>query len=349
MERLTIEEFEASRAAFDAQVETDPQIDRYCSRSEWILPFHRAFRPEQDLCLHRSGSSFVALASNHHPEFGHYLEALECMWGFGCPLVGPQAVALLAEILTRWSDPPLGTPVLLTGIPLTGDLPLQLGRKLHDFYRLRVVDIVTRYVASLEGGIDDYLSRRSPAFRRNLRSARRGVSDAGIRFRRVGRIPASEMPQLYRRILEIERRSWKASTGNGVDRGSMKEFYQDMLPRLAQRDGLRVIIAERGGSDVGYIHGAVVGDHYRGLQFSFDQRLSKLSLGNVLQYEMLQWLCRDGCATYDLGSQSAYKRRWAEEGLATATLLLRPERGETRPRSDPPARRRSGLVGESGS
>jgi hypothetical protein len=327
MERLTVAEFEASRDAFDARVEADSQIDRYCSRTEWILPFHRAFRPQLDLCLHRSESSFVALASNHHPEFGHYLEALECMWGFGCPLVGPQAVALLAEILTRWSDPPLGTPVLLTGIPLTGDLPRQLGRKLRDLYQLRVVDVVTRYVASLEGSVDDYLGRRSPGFRRNLRSARRKVSEAGIRFRRVGRISVPEMPELYQRILQIERRSWKSSTGNGVDRGCMKEFYQDMLPRLAQRDGLRVIIAERDGSDVGYIHGASVGDHYRGLQFSFDQRLSELSLGNVLQYEMLEWLCRDGFATYDLGSQSPYKRRWAEEGLATATLLLLPQRG----------------------
>ena len=126
----------------------------------------------------------MALASNHHPEFGHYLEALECMWGFGCPLVGPQAVALLVEILGRWSSPPFGTPVLLTGIPVAGELPLQLVRRLRDSYQLRIVDVVTRYVASLEGGIDDYLSRRSPAFRRNLRSARRKAGDAGIRFHR---------------------------------------------------------------------------------------------------------------------------------------------------------------------
>ena len=324
MQPLTLTEFEACRESFDALVEEDPQLDRYCSRTEWILPFHRAFHPERELCLYRSSQGFLALASNHHPGIGRHLEALECMWGFGCPLVGPGAAGLLEEVLAGWPDHPFGPPVVLTGVPLTGPLARELVERLHRFYELRIVDLVSRYAASLEGGIDGYLSRRSSAFRRNLRSARRKVGASGIRFRRVGAVSSRDLPELYRRILRIERLSWKAGSANPADQGCMKEFYSEMLPRLARRDGLRVIFAERDGRDVGYVDGAVVGDHYRGLQFSFDVRLSKLSLGNVLQYQMLTWLCEDGFATYDLGSQSAYKRRWAEEGPPTATVLLLP-------------------------
>ncbi len=327
MQRLTLAELESCRDSFDAMVEADPQLDRYCSRTEWILPFHRAFHSERELYLYRSNQAFVALAANPHAGIGHHLEALECMWGFGCPLVGPGASELLPEILAGWRNRPFGPPAVLTGIPLAGPLTRGLVGGVRRSHELRIIDLVTRYVASLEGGMDGFLRRRSSAFRRNLRSAQRKLGGFGLRFQRVARVSSRELPDLYRRILRIERLSWKASTGNGADQGCMKAFYQDMLPRLARRDGLRVVFARQDGCDVGYVSGAVIGDHYRGLQFSFDARLSKLSLGNVLQYQMLEWLCEDGFATYDLGSQSQYKRRWAEEGLSTATVLLLPRRG----------------------
>ena len=87
---------------------------------------------------------------------------------------------------------------------------------------------------------------------------------------------------------------------------------------------LRVMVAMQGERDVGYLHGGVVGKHFRGLQVSFDERLAHLSLGNLLQAETLRHLCDEGLETYDLGTRSDYKRRWAEGGLETWTLLLRP-------------------------
>ena len=129
---------------------------------------------------------------------------------------------------------------------------------------------------------------------------------------------------LYPRILAIESRTWKSASGNGADTGSMRAFYADMLPRLAARGGLRVLLVQRDGEDLGYLHGGVVGDHFRGLQVSFDERVRDLSLGNLLQREMIARLCEEGCASYDLGTRSEYKRRWAEEGLQTITVLARP-------------------------
>ena len=39
-------------------------IDRFCSRSEWILPFHLAFRPAREIHVYRRGDSWLALAAD---------------------------------------------------------------------------------------------------------------------------------------------------------------------------------------------------------------------------------------------------------------------------------------------
>ena len=39
---------------------------------------------------------------------------------------------------------------------------------------------------------------------------------------------------------------------------------------------------------------------------------------------MLSWLCEEGAQAYDLGARNEYKQRWAEAGLATLGLVLRP-------------------------
>ena len=56
---------------------------------------------------------------------------------------------------------------------------------------------------------------------------------------------------------------------------------------------------------------------------SYDAELSHLSLGNLLQLEMISQLCEQGIQSYDLGSNQESKRRFAEEGLQTATLICR--------------------------
>jgi CelD/BcsL family acetyltransferase involved in cellulose biosynthesis len=77
---------------------------------------------------------------------------------------------------------------------------------------------------------------------------------------------------------------------------------------------------------VGYVHGGALDRRCRGLQFSFDDELRALGLGNLLQHELIDWLCADGFETYDLGSRSEYKERWAESIETTLALLVVPQR-----------------------
>ncbi len=324
-DRLSIEGFEACAADFDCSVDAS-DVDRFCSRSDWILPFHQAFLPERELFLYRGGrdgASFVALASREHAKVGPYLEALENMWCFACPLIGPDAATLLDAAI---ADRGHRAPLVLSGIPVSGDpksLLASITQRLDGRYELRAIDTTLRFVASLEGGLDGYLSRRSPSFRRNLRAALRKADDADLAFEHVD-VSGETVHDVYARILRIESGSWKSAEGSGIDQGPMRVFYRDMLPRLVARDALRLVVAKLAGEDVGYLYGAVTGDHFRGLQLSYDHRHERLSPGNLLQREMIAKLCEQGLRSYDLGTRSDYKRRWAEEGLRTLTILARP-------------------------
>lgn len=326
--RLDLEAFEANVCEFDASVEAEPSIDRFCSGSAWILPFHRAFLPERELHIYRHGDAFVALAGQSRPSTGPYVEALETMWQFACPLAGEGSVELLARVqadIAREHGQE-NLPLVLAGIPRAGRFVQTLVATLRASHELRVADATQRYVASLAGGFDGFLSRRSSAFRRNLRAAGRRARAAGIEVSHASARDESTALRLYDRILAIERSSWKATAGVGVDTGPMSAFYRDMFPRLALRGRLSVLIAQHEGRDVGYLSGGALGTHFRGLQVSFDASYAHLSLGNLLQREMIGRLCDEGFETYDLGGGTGYKERWSEPGLETVTLVCRPAR-----------------------
>ncbi len=326
MHRLGRTEFERSMAEYDCAVAADPAIDGFCSRSAWILSFHAAFHPSAALHVASEGRAFAALAAVDEPELGVVLQPLEAMWGFASPLVGEGSCELLRQLLEDSAAGGSRRPLLLTGVPAARSRLEPLLRMLDADFALRPLRETVRFQASLDGGVDGWLGRRSTEFRRNLRAARRRAHAAGVVFESATPRDATETAAVYARVLAIERHSWKTETGNGVERGPMREFYARMLPQLAARGALRVLVATRDGRDVGYLYGGIAGELFRGLQFSFCEEARGLGLGNALQAEMLERLCAEGIATYDLGSKSEYKRRWAEPGLISLALLARPRR-----------------------
>lgn len=103
----------------------------------------------------------------------------------------------------------------------------------------------------------------------------------------------------------------------------MKLFYQRLLDYLGPADQYRIIFAHKDETPIGYIFGGLLKDQYRGFQFSFDQRYTNLSLGNILQIKMIESLCQQGITCYDLGTDIEYKRHWAEQTLETSILILK--------------------------
>ena len=319
MQQLSYDEFLDAEQQYNSAVAACPGIDPYCSLADWILPFHEAFSPEVGLHFWRDAGSFIALSrgAGGQPVFS----SIDTMWGFASALVGPRSPAMLGRLcrgaLRRGNCVLYGLPPDRRCI----DAVARCASRTHSAFLL---EPVVRCVASLDGGLDGFLSRRARKFRLNARRALERAGSAGLRFSWFDALNPGKVDDFYERVLDIERRSWKGLRGEGADQPPMREFYRLMLARIGPAGMLRAIIAELDGEAVGYIYGAFIGGRFRGLQFSFDDRHRSLSIGNVLQLEMIERLSREQAALYDLGMRVPYKKNWAEMEQQTHTVYLRP-------------------------
>jgi hypothetical protein len=321
MQQLDSTEFQQLAQTYNHAVAAFAGIDPYCSRTDWILPFHASFTPLAPLHIWHEEESFVVLAQGRPAEEKTLFSSVDSMWGFATALVGGQSPRMLGSICR---DILYKGHLILYGLPNDRAFLDAVAGRTASTHRAFLLNPVSRCVASLQGGMEGFLSRRSSKFRVNMRRASQRVADAGVLLRCIDRAPADTVTAFYSELLAIESRSWKGQSGEGADKPPMKDFYRHMFERIGPAGLLRMIVAELDGRQIGYLHGAVVNGRFRGLQFSFDDRHRSLSLGNVLQLKMLEWLCREHAELYDLGMAVPYKKKWAELEHQTQTMYLRP-------------------------
>lgn len=306
---------------FDQEVAETPGIDRFCSSSAWILAATAALMPPRAPFSFKGRYGYFAAMRGVHPAGFPYVEPVELAWGLASPLVGVDSEALVSEVVPLLAGRRDWQLAILSGLTVNGPQRRALDATLPSRWERRRGQPTVRHVASLEGGVDGFLSRRSRELRKSLRKTLRAATDAGVTFESV-RVHEKEADALYDRIQVVEAKSWKSREGVGISAGPMRAFYGAMLPRLCALGQQRTIFARIGDRDVGYILGAVMGGEYRGLQFSYDDDLGRLGVGGLLQYQQVVDLCVEGVARYDLGTEMDYKRRWAEEIMETEMLVL---------------------------
>ncbi len=297
-------------------------IDTYCSSSDWILAAKDAFHSELKHRIFSGDAGYGALLADLHPTLGQTLLPMEASWCLACPLVGPDPVAL-AQMLREYllSNPGWDT-LLMAGLEESSPLfHTVLAAFAHD-HRLYQGVTASRLKADLSGGVDGFMSRRSSSFRTNLRRALRRCQEFGISFQVHGEATEDWQPH-FARIMAVEQNSWKGLSHQGVAEGSMRTFYERLMARQAPRGRARWVFARLDNQDIGYLLGGVLGSTFRGYQFSFDNNHRKLSLGNALQYRMIEELCNQGITTYDLGVEMEYKRAWGEQEQTTTSLLIK--------------------------
>jgi CelD/BcsL family acetyltransferase involved in cellulose biosynthesis len=306
---------------FDREVAHTPAIDRFCSSSAWILAATAALMPPRAPFSFRGQAGYFAAMRGVHPAGFPYVEPVELAWGLAAPLIGADPAALVAEVVPLLAARRDWQLAIFSGMTVTGPQRRALDATLPARWERRRGQPTIRHVASLDGGIDGFLSRRSRDLRKSLRKSLRDAKDAGMTFESV-RAPESEANALYDRIQAVEAKSWKSREGVGIHAGPMRAFYGTMLPRLCELGQQRTIFARLADRDVGYILGAVMAGEYRGLQFSYDADLADFGIGGLLQYHQILELCAEGIARYDLGTEMDYKRRWAEDIMETEMLVL---------------------------
>jgi CelD/BcsL family acetyltransferase involved in cellulose biosynthesis len=321
----SLTDFDYPDSAWNRAVDIMAHGDPFCCRTEWALSFHEAFAPGRDLCVVAAEGSLISFALHKRTKAGPLLEPVESSWLFGCPLLGPDAVPMLAQLLE--SHPKAS--VLLSGMDIEGPLLPVLAAAFGERYDLLHVATENTCRASLDRGLDGYLSRRSAKTRRGVRNAARRLHDRGVTFERHQPTTQAEADAVYARIIAVEDRSWKGLGECGMSEPQSLQFYSMMLRRMAVSGCGRVMLARHEGTDIGFIFGGLCGpapegNIYRGQQFSFADDWRAASLGNVLQLEQVRWLCDDGVARYDMGPVMEYKHHWTETQARLDAIALRP-------------------------
>jgi hypothetical protein len=283
--------------------------DRYCSSPYWGLSLVESFGYGGALFVYRQDQE-VAVFQELDVPGGRLILPCDGMWRLGSPLLARDPCAFLESLRRYWQARGSGLrQITVGGLYQSNPVWSSPIWRTHPHWLLSAAG---RMVASLQGGCDGFLSRRSVNFRSRLRrcvkkSDREGVS---VSFwpHRAG---SGEVSALLERAMRVESRSWKGLAGQGVDQGEMSEFYRRMLPRLAERGRLRGLFLCRDGQDLAYLFGAAFAGYFRGLQFSYLEGGAE-GLGNVAQWRMLEHMVEEGCLAYDLGQAMGYKTRWAE-------------------------------------
>ncbi len=306
----------------DRAVAATPEIDRFCSSSAWILAAHDALMGERTPWVWQTDDGWLALARRHRDDGSVVLEPLELAWGLASPILGAAPAAVARSLVALAAADRTWHAMLLAGVAEGGQADRALRAALPLGWRWGRGVVTQRYVASLDGGVDGFLGRRSRNLRKGLRVAVREALAAGLTFETVRPTTAAEIDGALDRIVAIERRSWKGQGGVGVDQGPMLTFYQRMCHALAPRDRMRLIIARHQDQDIAFILGGVFAGEYRGLQFSFDNTYRRHALGNLLQLRQIEALGEEGIGLYDLGTAMPYKERWAENVVETRLLVI---------------------------
>ncbi len=306
---------------FDREVAATPGIDRFCSTSAWVLSAAAALMPPRTAFSFRGRHGYFAAMRGIHPAGFPYIEPIELAWGLAAPLIGREPEALVEEVVAVLAARRDWQLAILAGHTATGPQRTALERALPARWERRRGTPTVRHVASLEGGLDGFLARRSRELRKGLRKSLRAAEAHGLRFESV-RATQEQAGVLYARIQHVEATSWKSREGVGISQGPMREFYDRMLPRLCAQGQQRTLFARHDDRDIGYVLGAVFEGEYRGLQFSYDDDYAHLGIGGLLQYHQVSELCGEGVGRYDLGTEMDYKRRWAEAVVETEMLVV---------------------------
>jgi hypothetical protein len=327
MKRLSSEDFVDQLDAFDAAVRETPDIDHFCSASPWALSAFEALTFDHELwaLAAEDTAGYVALSYGEHERIGRYLQPLEASWGLCTPIIGQDVASVVDEfaayarrVTETWDL------LFLSGLVEGSRQFVELIRAFQRDHFVGLGPSMGRMSASLEGGLDGFLERRSSKFRSNIRRAQRKGRDAGVEYDYYDHADSPEDAlELFERIIAIEKTSWKGKEAAGIASGRMHEFYRKMVPRLAARDMMRVVFAREDDTDIAYCFGGVMMNTYRGLQMSYHDEFKELSPGNLVQMAMIEALCEEGVETYDMGQAMDYKSSWTDDELETVALIVR--------------------------
>lgn len=318
--------------AFDAHLARSPWLDRFWSSGAVALAAKAAFFPEDESYVFDTEVGFIAFMRTEVDDES-VLVPLGSASDMSCTLVGSETNQL-ARVMWQCLEAlePRPAHAAITGIGPETPLFWALMHSAPNGFRAVATDVShTCYRASLDGGWDGFLGRRSKRFRGALRRCERRAVEVGVEFEHR-RVFAGDSWRLdLERMLAIETRSWKPVQGAGLARAGMPGFCEAVMWWAARTGRLRVSFASWGGEDIAYAFGACIDETFYGVQMSFDRDLAHLSPGNLVQADLIRELVHEGVGWYDLGTDREglfYKSRWGEWRRQMVVLAVIDERDD---------------------
>lgn len=312
------------RDAFHSFLIESDVVDTFCSSLYWGVPAHLGLLKSPRLHVLRDDEHWLLLGETTLENGYCFVHPLEASWLLSSPLVSLNWDSVGSFLERALSELSMKTPwrvLIMSGLrnAIMSIQPWMEPLLSRYAFRIRHEASLRRCI-DLSGGVDAYLEGRSHSFRKNLRKVEERADSKGITV--VAADLSETAANLWKRIMGVERVSWKGIEGVGMESGAMHDFYREMLPRLQEDGRLRLLFAQQDHQDIGYILGGVFGESYRGLQFSFGAEWQHIGIGNLMQYRQIQAAAEEGLRTYDLGTDNAYKERWTEDTLPSYTLLI---------------------------
>ncbi len=325
---LDLSEFDSETENIEHLIDLTPEVDPWCSCPDWVLSTHHGLAQAVDPLLltdpDRSGYAVLARYTNDSGD--PIITSLEPVWGFASPIIAPKPAEFGRQLATYLASRDDWDYLALPGLPIPtsqNSFTVEILRSLSTLGEARVGEGITRQVADISassGGLDGWIQRRSPKFRKNLRQLKSAANE-----NRVTIVNASHDDFVFDRILGVESQSWKGIEGSGLTSAGMRAMYSLLTIRLEQKRRLEVHIAQKDGDDIGYILGGRRGGLYRGLQLSYTAEVKDLSVGHLLQLHQIEQLTQDtdiATTRYDLGMDIAYKQRWADSAETTIMIVI---------------------------
>ena len=200
------EHFELWKSACKAR----PELDRFCSSPLWGVPLNEAFSGSSPIYVYTDKEEPGALAvfTERRVRGGVLVMPVDGMWLLGTPIFSRDPQAFLSRLVKYWATHPVEgvRQVMVSGLypenPLNGS---ELWSRLHAWN----AEPSGRMVASLEGGVGGFMSRRSKNFRSRLRRTVKAAANNGFEVEYMPQTLTQDASrQLMYRVFSIEQSSW---------------------------------------------------------------------------------------------------------------------------------------------
>lgn len=193
----------------------------------------------------------------------------------------------------------------------SNDMEAELSRNNIKFAKQLAIE--TPYV-DLSCTFKEYDDNLDSKFKKNIRSRRRQLEAEGnVAFTVIDN--PSEVPKLLDAIYKVEKNTWKEAEGTSITQNDYQKNFYDIYTQFAAKKGyLQGFILTLDGEPIAYSYCVLFNNVLESLKSSYDDQYRKFGLGNLLKYEIFQYLFEKKIAFFDFqGLIEPSKEKWASK------------------------------------